>query len=155
RPSALGSPQGDPARGSPSGGNGERAQRQTLLDLLPSDTLLLEDAPHANVEEVTRSWKEAAHHLEIARRLGEEVSAREDLFQPPEQWNQRITAFPRMALKVDGGELNAGFFPPEKVERDIRRLRSMLSGDQPTLILCDNEGQLERLDELLNEGGGR
>src|SRR5262249_37102071 len=63
--------------------------------------------------------------------------------------------FPRLALKVESGDLNAGFYPPEKVERDIRRLRSMLSGEQPTLILCDNEGQLERLDELLNEGGGR
>ncbi len=29
----------------------------------------------------------------------------------------------------------------------------MLAGDLPTLILCDNEGQLERLDELLHENG--
>ena len=133
-------------------GNGERS---TLLELLPSDTLVIEDVPHANVEEVSRSWKEAAHHLEVARRLGEEVSTREELFEPPEAWTRRIEGFPRLALKADSGELNAGFFPPEKVERDIRRLRSMLAGDQPTLILCDNEGQLERLDELLHEGGGR
>jgi len=104
---------------------------------------------------VTRSWREAAHHLEVARRLGEEVSAREDLFEAPERWVERIGAFPRLAVKVETGDLNAGFFPPERVERDIRRLRSMLSGNQPSLILCDNEGQLERLDELLSEGAGR
>jgi len=58
-------------------------------------------------------------------------------------------------VRAETGELNAGFFPPERVERDLRRLRSLLTADQPTLILCDNEGQLERLDELLSEGSGR
>ncbi|HSB55650.1 MAG TPA: transcription-repair coupling factor [Gemmatimonadales bacterium] len=136
----------------PAVGDGER---QSLLELLPSDTLILEDVPHANGEEVTRSWREAAHHLEVARRLGEEVSARDDLFEAPETWSRRIAAFPRLAVRAETGDLNAGFFPPERIERDLRRLRSMLSADQPTLILCDNEGQLERLDELLSEGSGR
>jgi transcription-repair coupling factor (superfamily II helicase) len=138
--------------GEPASRGGER---QSLLELLPSDTLILEDVPHANGEEVTRSWREAAHHLEVARRLGEEVSARDDLFEAPETWSKRIGVFPRLAVRAETGDLNAGFFPPERIERDLRRLRSMLSADQPTLILCDNEGQLERLDELLSEGSGR
>jgi transcription-repair coupling factor (superfamily II helicase) len=129
--------------------------RQGILELLPSDTLIIEDSATANQEEVSRSWREAAHHLEIARRLGEEVSAREDLFEPPESWARRMTAFPRISTRDPAATLNAGFFPPEAVERDIRRLRSMLAGEIPSLILCDNEGQLERLDELLNEGGSR
>jgi transcription-repair coupling factor (superfamily II helicase) len=142
------------------GPNAERGTRnaelrQSLLELLPSDTLLIEEQPHANTEEVARSWREAAHHLEVARRLGEEVPTRADLFEEPEVWGRRIEAFPRLAVRVESGDLNAGFFPPERIERDIRRLRSILSGDQPTLILCDNEGQLERLDELLSEGAGR
>jgi transcription-repair coupling factor (superfamily II helicase) len=134
---------------------GEAAGRQSILELLPSDTLIIEDSATANQEEVARSWREAAHHLEIARRLGEEVSAREDLFEPPESWARRLTAFPRISTRDPVPALNAGFFPPEAVERDIRRLRSMLAGEIPSLILCDNEGQLERLDELLNEGGSR
>jgi len=135
--------------------NAEREDRQSLLELLPSDTLIIEELPLANTEEVTRSWREAAHHLEVARRLGEQVPSREDLFEAPEVWSERIASYPRLAVRVESGELNAGFFPPERIERDIRRLRSMLSGDLPTLILCDNEGQLERLDELLSEGSGR
>jgi transcription-repair coupling factor (superfamily II helicase) len=135
--------------------NAEHGTRQSLLELLPSDTLIIEELPLANTEEVTRSWGEAAHHLEVARRLGELVPPREDLFEAPEVWGQRIAAYPRLAVRVESGDLNAGFFPPERIERDIRRLRSMLSTDLPTLILCDNEGQLERLDELLNEGSGR
>jgi transcription-repair coupling factor (superfamily II helicase) len=48
-----------------------------------------------------------------------------------------------------------GFFPPERIDRDLARLRSLLAGTPPTLILCDNEGQLERMEELLEDGGRR
>jgi transcription-repair coupling factor (superfamily II helicase) len=133
----------------------EPPTRQTLLELLPSDALLIEDSASANAEEVARSWKEAEHHLEVARRLGEDVPTRGELFESPEGWGRRLAGFARMAVKGDPAELNAGFFPPEPVERDIRRLRSLLAREVPTLVLCDNEGQLERLDELLHEGGGR
>src|SRR4029453_15550572 len=37
--------------------------------------------------------------------------------------------------------------------RDLNRLRSLLHGSPPTLILCDNEGQMERLEELLEDRG--
>jgi transcription-repair coupling factor (superfamily II helicase) len=131
------------------------ATRQSLLELLPSDTLIIEDSITANAGEVARSWREAAHHLEVARRLGEEVPLREDLFDDPDTWGGRLGGFARLVVRGSTPELNAGFFPPEPVERDIRRLRSLLSGEVPTLVLCDNEGQLERLDELLTEGGGR
>src|SRR5207244_2312473 len=38
---------------------------------------------------------------------------------------------------------------PEPVDRDIKRLRQIVATEPPTVILCDNEGQLERLEELL------
>ena len=37
------------------------------------------------------------------------------------------------------------------IDRDIKRLRRIVRDGMPTIILCDNEGQAERLDELLNE----
>jgi len=143
--------------------NGEATSpsRQTLLDLLPSGMLLVQDSPTAAAEEVARAWREAAHHLEVARRLGEDVPTREELFESPAVWESRLAAFARVALRSDAGTatgpdvLHAGFFAPDSVERDIRRLRSLLAGELPTVILCDNEGQLERLDELLHEGSGR
>jgi transcription-repair coupling factor (superfamily II helicase) len=134
---------------------GDGPRRQSLLELLPSDTLLIEDSPSANAGEVARSWREAEHHLEVARRLGEDVPTRDDLFDSPDAWGSRLAGFARMAVEGPAAELNAGFFPPEPVERDIRRLRGLLAGEVPTLVLCDNEGQLERLEELLSEGGGR
>ena len=127
--------------------------RRTLLELLPSDTILLQEATGPDFDEVTRAWNEAEHHLEVARRLGEEVPSREAIFEAPDAWRQRIDAFPRLVLRGEKPELQFGFFPPEKVDRDIRRLRGLLSSELPTLILCDNEGQLERMEELLEEGG--
>jgi transcription-repair coupling factor (superfamily II helicase) len=35
------------------------------------------------------------------------------------------------------------------VDRDLKRLRQIVVNPPPTVILCDNEGQLERLEELL------
>ncbi len=126
-------------------------RRQTLLDLLPADTLIVEEASHPNAEEVLRAWKEAEHHLDIARRLGETPPRREELFEDPEHWAGTLTRFPRVLLREDRPDLQAGFLPPEPVDRNLGRLRAVIQG-APTLILCDNAGQLERLDELLHEG---
>jgi transcription-repair coupling factor (superfamily II helicase) len=123
--------------------------RLTLLDLLPSDTLILEEAAGPDIDEVRRAWKEAEHHLDVARRLGEEVPSREAILVPPETWSGCIAAFPRLLLRDERPDLQLGFFPPERVDRDLNRLRSLLSSPPPTLILCDNEGQMERLEELL------
>jgi transcription-repair coupling factor (superfamily II helicase) len=127
-------------------------KRQTLLDLLPADTLVIEEASHPNAEEVARAWKEAEHHLDIARRLGESPARRDELFVEPVSWQETLTRFPRVLLREDHPELQAGFLPPEPVDRNLGRLRAVLRGAD-TLILCDNAGQLERLDELLHEGG--
>ena len=129
--------------------------RRTLLDLLPSETLLIEESSHPNAEEVSRAWREAEHHLEIARRLGEVPPSRDQLFAEPQAWSERLARFPRVLLREENPDLQAGFLPPEAVDRNLGRLRALLSGEPPTLILCDNAGQLERLDELLHEGDSR
>ena len=130
-------------------------ERKSLLDLLPSDALLIEDASHPDEEEVERAWREAEHHLEIARRLGEETPPRSDLFLDPAAWKTRRESFARLLLRDDPADVQLGFFPPERVDRDLGRLRGLLGHGTPTLILCDNEGQRERLDELLEENGFR
>jgi transcription-repair coupling factor (superfamily II helicase) len=129
------------------------AIRRTLLELLPTDSLVLEEAFEPDLDEVTRAWNEAEHHLDVARRLGEEVPSRDAIFEPPAQWRSRIEAFPRLILRGDEVDLQFGFFPPERIDRDLGRLRALLAADPPTLILCDNEGQLERMEELLAPAG--
>ncbi|HYC34052.1 MAG TPA: transcription-repair coupling factor, partial [Gemmatimonadales bacterium] len=136
-------------------GNGAPPLRQNLLELLPSDTLIIEEAFGPDADEVQRAWTEAEHHLEVARRLGEDVPSRAAILEEPERWRERIAGFPRLLLRNGTPDVQFGFFPPERIDRDLNRLRALLAGDPPTLILCDNEGQLERMSELLEEGGRR
>ncbi|MGH7510732.1 MAG: transcription-repair coupling factor [Gemmatimonadales bacterium] len=137
----------------PQGDNRGRSTRQTLLELLPADTIIIEEAFGPDLDEVTRAWNEAEHHLEVARKLGEDVPSREAIFEAPEVWRSRIEGFPRLVLQADRPHLQFGFFPPDRIDRDLNRLRGLLGLEPPTLILCDNEGQLERMEELLEEGG--
>ncbi len=137
----------------PSPSSPPSSERRTLLDLLPSDALVVLDAPNPIADEIDRAWTEAEHHLEIARRLGEEVPKREAILAPPDAVKASLDAFARLALTEERSDLQFGFFPPEKIDRNINRLRDLLGGPPDTLILCDNAGQLERLDELLEERG--
>ena len=129
--------------------------RLTLLELLPPDALIIEEATGPDADEVTRAWNEAAHHLDVARRLGEDVPAREAIFEEPAAWMRRLAEFPRLLLHDEPAQLQMGFFAPERVDRNLNRLRALLGGPPATLILCDNEGQLERMEELLDDGGRR
>ena len=129
----------------------EERRSSTLLDLLPGDALLVQESAGPDAEEVSRAWREAEHHLELARRMGEDVPTRDSIFQDPEGWRKQHESFPRLTLRDEPVDLMAGFLPPDRVDRDLKRLRAATSGGAPTLILCDNEGQLERLDELLND----
>ena len=127
-------------------------RRESLLDLLPSDALLVLEQEVAVEREVDRAWTEAAHHLEVARRLGEERARREELFVDPAVWRAQLGAFGRLALNTADAEARFPVASPEAIDRDIKLLRRIVAGAPPTVILCDNEGQLERLEELLDTG---
>ena len=133
-------------------GAGERV-RSSLLELLPTDTVMVVDEESSVEREVDRAWADAAHHLDVARRLGEDPPAREELFIDPRPWRERLARFGRVVVGVSETEQRFPLAPPEPVERDLKRLRQLLrgGGPPPTVILCDNEGQLERLEELLGE----
>src|SRR5712692_6979184 len=74
------------------------SRRSNLLELLPTDTIVVTDQESAVDREVERAWADAAHHLEVARRMGEEPPAREDLLVDPAQWRARLHTLPRLAL---------------------------------------------------------
>ena len=136
----------------PAEGGAGTTGRSSLLDLLPTDALLVLDQEQALAQEVERAWGEAAHHLDVARRLAEEPPAREALLLEPGGWQTRLGGFTRLALNGADAATRFPLGPPEPVDRDVKRLRQIVASEPPTVILCDNEGQLERLEELLDAG---
>ncbi len=130
-------------------------ERLSVSALFPPDTLLVYPTGTHVVPELRRTWDEAAHHLDLARRRGEDVEARDVLFDSPEKATATLASLGRIRLVDPTAEEADVTFPlrsPEPIDRDIKRLRRLVRDGLPTVILCDNEGQCERLDELLNEG---
>ncbi|HEU5358431.1 MAG TPA: transcription-repair coupling factor [Gemmatimonadales bacterium] len=144
-----------PARSAPGpkgAGSEVPAVRRSLLELLPADALIIQEREGPDAEEVGRAWRDAEHHLAVARRLGDEAPAREEVLESPDRWMRSLGRFARLTVRDAKPDLDMGFLPPERVDRDLGRLRAILAGELPSVILCDNDGQRERLDDLLSEG---
>ena len=130
---------------------GERFERTTLAALFPPETLVVVPRGVHLDPEMRRTWEEAAHHIDLARRRGEDAASRDELYQPPQDAMASLGAFPSLEIVGTAGD-DVVAFPlrePETIDRDMKRLAALVRGSMPTIILCDNAGQAERLDELL------
>src|SRR5437867_13356471 len=71
----------------------------------------------------------------------------------PAAWAAALGGFARLVPAATPVASPAGMsfplLPAGAIDRDIKRLRQVVASGLPTVILCDNEGQLERLEELL------
>ncbi|MHB1223918.1 MAG: transcription-repair coupling factor [Gemmatimonadaceae bacterium] len=134
----------------------DSGERVGLFQLWGPDTLVVVPQHAHLAPELQRTWDEALHHMNLARRRGEDVPRREELFAPPEEVIAALARFGTVSLggpADEGVEVVFPLRPPEAVDRDMRRLRRLASDGVPTIILCDNAGQTERLEELLGDGG--
>ncbi len=144
------------------------AERASITSLFPPDTLLVLPRGGHVEPELRRTWDEAQHHIDLARRRGEDAPARDELFESPDATLGELRRLGTIAaVDRDAAELadERGapdvVFPlraPEPIDRDIKQLKRLVRDGTPTIILCDNEGQCDRLDELLADddwtGGG-
>ena len=155
-------------------GTAEESDRVSITSLFSPDTVVvIPDDSHIGPE-LNRTWDEAQHHIELARRRGEDAPDRDELYASPSAVTDVLGALGLVALSPDGTARSSDFlgergtsenvtdaeivpvhFPlvaPEPILRDMKRLREVVSDGLSTLILCDNAGQAERLEELLSEG---
>jgi transcription-repair coupling factor (superfamily II helicase) len=66
------------------GGDDEQSvDRVAIGSLFPPDTLLVLPQGTDLAPELERTWQEAAHHIDLARRRGEDTPNRAELFDPP------------------------------------------------------------------------
>ena len=127
-------------------------ERVSITTLWPDDTIVvLPQGAHLEPE-WRRVWDEAAHHLELARRRGEYTPKRDALYVAPDESMRALRHFGRVTCDEAGAEVEVGFpfRPPEIINRDIKLLGKLVRDELPTTILCDNAGQIERLEELLS-----
>lgn len=136
------------------------AEKKSLLDYLPPETVIVHLAGSATRPELERTWSEVLRLHEAEARRGTRPERPERLFLPSHEAGARLGQLPQLFVDEAGGEpVRATFrfraLPPEAIDRDMPRLGEVLRGaaarGEQTLVLCDNQGQLERLQELLDE----
>jgi transcription-repair coupling factor (superfamily II helicase) len=129
--------------------------RGSIVSLFPPDTLLVMPRGSHVEPELKRTWDDAQHHIDLARRRGEDVPQRDELFEPPATTLGALRRFGTLTATFGDDDAEADVVfpirPPEAIDRDIKQLRRLVRDGTPTIILCDNEGQAERLDELLSD----
>lgn len=131
---------------------------RSLLELIPSDALLVEIGRQEWARELSRTW---SHARDIRNEMEDQSMSPvplEELFLSPEDAVQRLESLPRIRIEKDrNGEMDLETEPPPPVDRKMDRLRAFLvegaARNQDTLILCDNDGQVQRLEEILEEKG--
>ena len=126
-------------------------ERSSIRALFPPDTLLVIPRGTHIKPELERTWDEAQHHIDLARRRGEDVPSRDELFESPDTSLHALSAYGTLDLSGESSRITFPTREPEEIQRDIRRLKQIVADGIPTIILCDNAGQAERLDELLND----
>ena len=104
-------------------------------------------------------WRRAETHYREEVRHGNPATDPATLFLTAEEVAERIARHPRLSFVEEhvGDPVFQAHRPPP-VRRNMRRLRFFLrdaAGEgAETFILCDNDGQAERLDDLLSDRGG-
>jgi transcription-repair coupling factor (superfamily II helicase) len=131
--------------------DGSEPERSSIRSLFSPDALVVIPAGTHVRPELERTWTEAQHHIDLARRRGEDTPRRDELFESPETSLQALASFGTLDLSGENAEVTLPFREPEEIQRDIKRLKHVVADGIPTVILCDNVGQAERLDELLND----
>ncbi|MBI4540691.1 MAG: transcription-repair coupling factor [Gemmatimonadetes bacterium] len=135
-------------------GGGNRVHR-SLLEVLPADTLLCVLEPQDWDGQLRRTWEEVVEFHGAEVRHGRRPVPPQDVFLEPTEARAHLGAFACLELRRLMADAPIAFDAEaaEPIERDMARLDAVLRAgaarEEHTLILCDNEGQLDRLEEIL------
>ncbi|HUE77855.1 MAG TPA: transcription-repair coupling factor [Longimicrobiales bacterium] len=127
------------------------ASRRSLLDALPGEAVVVQ--LHGGADDTfDDAWRKLLELHQAEQRRGHETEEPEALMLTPTAVRERLEAFGRIVVGSEGA-LRFDAREPEVIDRDTDRLQALLRAGaargERTYILCDNTGQLERLEELL------
>jgi transcription-repair coupling factor (superfamily II helicase) len=131
---------------------------RSFLEVLPTDTVLIGFEGAHWEEDFQKFWQQAGEIRSDREEGGETLPPPEVLLLPPSRAAEAARRLPTLRITRESGhELSLDAEPPPSIERRMDRLDAFLTGEVArgarTIILCDNEGQAERLEELLEEKG--
>jgi transcription-repair coupling factor (superfamily II helicase) len=142
------------------GGSGASSSfGRSLLELLPREAVLVRTGEGSWSASLRRTWEQVERfHAELLEQ-GRTVPPPRELFLDPAEAEAMLAGFPVLDLRErGGGDLSLGCQPPPAIERDMERLDALLregaAEGARTLVLCDNEGQAQRLEEILGDRRG-
>ena len=132
---------------------------RSLLELLPADALLL--SVHQEGEwrpELDRTWTYVCRLHEELEAEGRSPDPPDTLFLPAAEAEEKLAELARIDLAAaQGSEISLACNAPPAIERDMSRLSDALRAISATggrsLVLCDNQGQCDRLEEILGGPG--
>lgn len=130
--------------------SGGELSTSSLLELLPETTLVLRTDTETEEKERRRGWSELGRRTETPDRYQ----------HAPENVVANLARFRQLLVTEDGeaADLHFSIRATPAVERRIERLtaavREATDAGARVLILCDNEGQLERLEEIIENSVG-
>jgi len=135
----------------------DREVSHSLLELLPSEAVLFRFSDESWERDVERTWARAKEiHGELT---GHGLDPRDpaELFLDPKEVTFLLGGFPKIEITSDDrGDLLIKSSLTPIIDRDMKKLGAVLTESaargRRTLLLCDNEGQAHRLEEILGEG---
>ncbi len=150
-------------------------ERRALLETLPPTALAVILDPEGGVRVRERLWDEVR---QARKRLGSGAEPAESLVLPPAEAERRLTALRTVEFMAPRGTspdpaqdsptpgdgpsvpdaIRLPVEPPPAIDRDMKRLVGEIGAararGERLIIFCDNDGQVERLEEILTERGG-
>jgi len=134
----------------------------SVLQYLPAGTAIWVDEPEAVGRELESAERESERIEPDARERSPHLPGREELFDPPDRALARLGSFQRLESRVtfQGGEREPAISIDARPQPSFGRKLDLLRGELRRLeelgyervIVCDNRGQAERLEEILGEG---
>ncbi len=127
---------------------------RSLLELLPADALLLRFGDEDWSAELTRTWRHVCRLHDELEAEGNAPDGPETLFVDPREAEERLMGLARVDVSPEPNDgLQLACIPPPVIDRDMSRLAAALRAasamGQKSLVLCDNRGQCDRLEEIL------
>jgi transcription-repair coupling factor (superfamily II helicase) len=141
------------------GGKSGASVSRSLLELLPHDAVVVTLGAWDLEADAERTWERVTTLYADLVHSGASPAPPASLFLEPGRLVDLLGRLPRLDLVDDGPALRhlhvAG---PPTIERDMGKLEEYLrigaARGHDTLLLCDNDGQLQRLEEILGGDGG-